>query len=268
MRKIFFRFFLKQAVSALLLSIPFLTGSAPAQTYLDNAGNPTFTTAYPVEGGFINIANGNLHIEIPVASYPQRGKLGFTGKFVYDSRIWKVVTIGGSSSWQPTVIPGSQGGWRFITTGDIGTVSYKNAGGVCKIEGEFGWGWYPYTKHVGFNWTDPYGTTHNFPGTTIEPGEYCGIDEPTFTSMATDGSGYRMIVSNYTQAVVHAPDGTQVYPVVKDTNGNFFSKDANGDTIDTRNQKPIIRLVDPPGSNTTKYQFLKVGGGRSDVTVV
>src|SRR5229473_2722108 len=72
-----------------------------AQGYLAQGGNPTFNTATPVELGFVNAANGNLHLEIPLSSFPQRGSRGLSARLVYDSRIWKVVTSLGNQSWQP-----------------------------------------------------------------------------------------------------------------------------------------------------------------------
>src|SRR5260221_14619518 len=65
-------------------------GAAWAQnSYMDEPGIPAFTTAFPVEHGFINLANGNLHIEIPIATYPQRGNIkALHARLVYDSRFW------------------------------------------------------------------------------------------------------------------------------------------------------------------------------------
>ena len=42
-----------------------------AQNYLGQTGAPTFTTALPVELGFLNAANGNLHLTVPLGSFPQ-----------------------------------------------------------------------------------------------------------------------------------------------------------------------------------------------------
>src|SRR5437764_1030259 len=53
--------------------------------YLDRVGIPDFTVADPVESGFINLANGGLHLEIPMAQLAQRGKAPFSIKLVYDS---------------------------------------------------------------------------------------------------------------------------------------------------------------------------------------
>jgi len=63
------------------------------QSFLDEPGIPAFTTAFPIEHGFINLSNGNLHLEIPIASYPQRGDLkALHARLVYDSRIWTIRT--------------------------------------------------------------------------------------------------------------------------------------------------------------------------------
>src|SRR5579871_3327332 len=72
------------------------TGMASVgQDYQSQTGSPTFSVMQPVPYGVVNLANGNLHVEIPLASAPQRGSLQFVAKLVYDSRIWHVVKIGG-----------------------------------------------------------------------------------------------------------------------------------------------------------------------------
>ena len=91
---------------SLLLLAACITAVAQAQ-YLLETGSPTFATTEPVPMGFINIANGNLHIEIPIANVPQRGGRPFVAKMVYDSRIWKIVDNGTSQSWQPTNVYGT-----------------------------------------------------------------------------------------------------------------------------------------------------------------
>ena len=62
-----------------------------AQDYVSQTGSPAFSANQPVVFGFVNLANGNIHLEIPIASAPQRGELAFALKLVYDSRIWQVV---------------------------------------------------------------------------------------------------------------------------------------------------------------------------------
>src|SRR5262244_2102825 len=111
-----FRFVFCVAFVGLVLAAPLGT---PAQDYSLQTGSPAFTTALPVELGYVNIGNGNVHLEIGLSSLPQRGAPPFTAALVYDSRIWK---IGGTSSasWQPTNVANSQGGWRYIDNGVAG----------------------------------------------------------------------------------------------------------------------------------------------------
>jgi len=69
-------------------SICFVKTSS-AQNYIYDAGTPAYTTALPVELGFINAGNGDLHLAIPLVSSPQSGKRQFSAALVYDSNIWK-----------------------------------------------------------------------------------------------------------------------------------------------------------------------------------
>ena len=58
-----------------------------AQGYLTQVGNTPFQTTIPVEMGYYDASTGNLHIAIPLGSWPQRGSHGFSAALVYDSRI-------------------------------------------------------------------------------------------------------------------------------------------------------------------------------------
>ena len=137
-----------------------------AQTYLNSAGSQTFTTALPVELGYVDASTGNLHLEIPLVSYPQRGNLGFSARMVYDSRIWQTAWNGTSQVWQPTNIPSSQGGWRFVTSANVGgAFSSMNGGRRC----EDGTIYHPYSAQ----WRDGNGTLRNFPNIAFKAGPTC-----------------------------------------------------------------------------------------------
>lgn len=187
--------------------------SANAQ-YTTSAGTPTFTTALPVEMGFTNVSNGNLHLEIPLASFPQRGSLTYNARLVYDSLIWKMV----GTAWQPTNVPNSMGGWRLVTGGEPGTVTSLIANVPCDTPPPIK----TRTRFFNFTWTAPDGTSHLFPITTMRDTTICQEGIPSGSAMAEDSSGYTMSVTNFSSATVFAPDGTQVFPSVMDTNGNFF----------------------------------------------
>lgn len=238
----------------LLLLLVIGAGLAEAQDYITAVGRPTFTTHDSVELGFVNVANGNMHLEIPLATFPQRGR-AVDIRMVYDSRIWRVFDDGVSRSWQPTNVPGA--GWRFVSSVDRGSVTYEEAYFDC---GDGTWTF----LYGPFYWTAPDGTVRKFAISTREGVPQCLIDRPGGSAMAEDSSGFRMNVTNYTIATVIAPDGTQLYPTAKDTNGNYFSVDANGNIIDTLQRTPVTKTV---VGNQTHYDILTSQGTRSRYTV-
>src|ERR1051325_3320707 len=120
--------------------------------YLQETGSPTFSAREDIAMGYVNVANGNLHIEIPIAASSQRGGRVFTAKMVYDSRIWKIVDNGFSQSWQPTNVPGTQVGipgaqlgWRLIYTGG-GTAEYDTITSSC-VSGGANYYWQRYQNY-------------------------------------------------------------------------------------------------------------------------
>jgi RHS repeat-associated protein len=243
-----------------------LTSSATfGQTYLDEIGIPTFTTALPVELGFVNLANGNMHLEIPIASYPQRGKPTLVGRLAYDSRVWIVNPNGlNGYQWQPT------GGWHFMPGAEPGYVSYTYSQQLpnCRM----GTTIYQTTTYNGFSWQESNGTTHNFMITLTQNYACPQNNISSFGSYATDNSGFYMNVVNYGQTItVTAKDGTQVYPKVQDTNGNYISTDPNtGNYIDTLQRTPFT-FSGSTGNCTpscqTTINFLNSQGTRSQVTL-
>src|SRR5262249_18811650 len=45
-------------------------------------------------GGYldsVNLSNGNLTVHIPLASYPQRGGLGYSPRVIYNNKGWSVI---------------------------------------------------------------------------------------------------------------------------------------------------------------------------------
>ena len=124
--------------------VGFLPICARAQSYVYQIGKPTFTTALPVENGFINVANGNLHLEIPLGNFPQRGGRSLSGRLVYDSRIWEPI----QGSWQPVSVPGNLGGWRYETNVDGGSVSFLTGTHGCRVINQLD----SWTSYSDFQW--------------------------------------------------------------------------------------------------------------------
>ncbi len=202
--------------------------------YLTRVGVPPFTTAMPVEHGFINLATGDLHIEIPLGSFPQRGGQSYEAKIVYDSSIWTP----SSGAWGPNNVAegySGRGGWRLVTSGNSGYVAYDDRpAGSCNIDNQ--------TTNNTFNhfsWTEADGTVHNFRTqtawtVTVRYTTACGTGSwpgAPRDAVSDDGLGYHIFVTAgclqpycKPSATVYAPDGTRVNGgTVRDSNGNFYN---------------------------------------------
>src|SRR5438067_3047242 len=213
------------ALSLVLL----LANFAHAQDYINGTGSPTFTTSQSVELGFLDVSNGNLHLEISITSPPQRGPLLLGEKLVYDSRMWRIVNNGASQVWQPT---NANSGWRFVHIRRSGTVTYDANIFDC-TNGQPG----TYTDYTNFVWSSPNGTKIRFP---VETKSGCSADVSSNDAFASDASGFHMWVSNFTQAYVIEPGGTQVFDVPRDTNGNYINQNGNLDAVDTLGRIPVV----------------------------
>src|SRR5258706_5914639 len=250
---------------------------ANAQDYLLQTGVPPFTVESPVEFGFVNLANGNLHLEIPLDSFPQRGGHPLSAAFFYDSRFWQAV----NNTMQPVNYTGYQHElvqWRFVTSADPG----KRGGYSSKTYscgGTFGG---TRTNYYNFRWIFPDGSTKSFPGTStwyVDPN--CAKDgykaTPTSRAQAGDASGYLMVVNSYYSPTVYGPDGTQVgtdtccsiqNPI--DTNGNYVSDASFSDPtkVDTLDRKPFVVTNSCNGnSNQICHDILNSQGTTYRVTV-
>jgi len=210
-----------------------------AQSYLQNIGVPTFTTKLPVENGFINAANGNLHLEIPLGSFPQRAGAPDKIVLMYDSAIWSPA----SGTWQPTNVAstindGSFGGWRIVTSRDAGFFSYgETDSGYCSQTDNYYWA--TYSPWI---WVAPDGTQHSFQDSSgnavttlgpIDPADcgYSGNGIPNASGYASDGSGFFISITNFTTATVYAPDGTKIYScnyMYNCPGGPYATEDPNG----------------------------------------
>lgn len=239
-----------------------------AQTYLNTVGDPSFGVNVPVPNGYINIGNGNLHLEFPLATLKQRGDLKLNERLVYDSRIWDIVHYSGYY-WWPLNIPNAQLGWRYVQGNETGTlgISYSQAQSMSCYNGTYQ---EPYTENtVYYNWTDPQGTVHPFNAyATTEDMPYGCIGVQGGPVLVGYGSGYATDASGYYATL--APDGygnvnvavkdsagTQVYPQVIDRFGNYWSSDANQNLVDDLGRTPVIQTV---SGNVTYYDVLAPNG--------
>ena len=253
-----------------------LIGPSPidAQNYLYGTGDQTWGINIPIENGFINVANGQVHLEIGLANHAQRGSLSLNEALVYDSRIWQIVANGSSYSFQPTNVPNSMAGWRFINGSATGNLQVITQTQNMDCYNGNPSGMQPAYYTYWFNWTDPSGALHEFPVQTQQPisgfcqgapaGQYTIPDIPTGSAYAADSTGYFIFVTNHTTATIFDPDGNEVYPAIIDRNGNTFSTYANGNLIDTLGRTPVTKTT---SGNQIYFDVLTIGGARKRYTV-
>jgi YD repeat-containing protein len=258
--------------ASFLLALCCLWPSASrAQAYLTQIGNTPFSTRTPVEMGYHDASTGNLHIEVPLGTWPARGSHSFTAALVYDSRIWFIGTPGGTKTWQPTNLPVSNwAGWRLVTNPALGGgTNYTTQILSCSCPEPPCHNTPKYYIYSNFTWTDPYGTVRTFPMSTEYDPHNCDSNDPTASALANDSSGYLMSVTNYTQiSYVKAPDGTTVFPGFEDTNGNYFSTDSGGNVIDTLGRTPVKVTTNCNGNSALIcYDVLNSQGSTSRYTV-
>src|SRR5579859_2251305 len=195
------------------------TTIAQGQNYLTSTGSPSFSAPVPVELGSVDAASGNLHLSIPLGSFPQRGTSqpqGFT--LEYDSGLWIPVALSLSTTqWEINdQVPGwILGGWYY---------SFEASGSSISSEVTQGcW--------TDFTWPDQNGTPHSFHvNMSYIGGQGC---PSTGDAFATDSSGFHIYITA-NDTLVYAPDGTLVHSeqmrdqnnrriITKDSNGNYMS---------------------------------------------
>jgi YD repeat-containing protein len=268
---------MRRTLYVFLLIISLITAIAVTRAdaqnnYLYGTGNPTWGVNIPIENGFINVANGNVHIEIPIGSEPQRGSTSLTESLIYDSRTWQIVSSGSSYSFQ------SEGGWSFGGTAYGGqglNLSYITNTANCVNSS----GSNVYSEVI-FTWIDSTGTSHIFaPGiyevnglnATVCPyGNTAGIvDTPSGTGYAVDGSGYYISAFNYgAEEAIFDQNGNQ--GAFEDRNGNYigvtYTEPPTTFTFtDTLGNNSFVETEE--NSTTTYLDVMTIGGAKKHYTI-
>lgn len=256
---------------AIVAVILFAGSAIYAQDYVYAIGSPAFGVNIPIENGYINVANGNVHLEFPLAQHSQRGNLRLNERLEYDSRIWKIVKNGSNYLWQPTNVPNSMAGWRFVSGAEAGSIQ-TNLGyymsGSCLSDGEGSDNDFTVTFQYWYAWTDPSGAVHPFDTywTVNETNGQCYTppNDEYNSGFALDASGYRIVLTGTDDQQPNISildgNGTQVYPQVIDRYGNYWSSDSSGNLVDDLGRTPVITSTN---GNQIYYDVLTEGGGRA-----
>jgi len=177
----------------LTMAFIFFSGSLGAQV---PTGIPPFSSS---AGGpdVIDLANLNVHLDIPVINKPGRAGLNFTYDLNYDSSVWYPVGSIGSQLWMPVSV--NNWGWRGITEVTTGYVSYNSVTVPwCLVGGQ-----YYGQQTTDSNWVyhDQFGVPHPFIGNVVitqGAPAYCNGSTTNLNATSADGSGALLTTSGET----------------------------------------------------------------------
>jgi len=219
-----------------------------AQNYLTSTGVPGFATPYPAEMGTVDASSGNLHLEIPLGSFPQRGGTGsLVPKLLYDSHIWNATSVddGAATVWSVGYGAFSVSeGYPVVVTPTSG-YSLGTTNSLCDND------WVV---------SDDSGVQRYFNIVSGQSVNQCSSG----SAYATDSSGFMLQVTSSDIALsgycatYFAPDGTMM-PISQslsctvqgagareDSNGNYLGEDSSevallgwGDIVDTVGRHPL-----------------------------
>src|SRR6266403_3006806 len=185
-----FKFGKRMSFAALIIIAAAVICSAQSSMDYSLQGQaPSCTNADPFPGGFVNVSNGNVHLEIPLGNYPQRGGSALQAAVTYDSRIWMPFNNGSYTIWMSQAqYPRDwiANGWAYSTNRWPG--SYSSASAILPCNG----GSLANTQLGPFVWTDLKLSSHAFP-VIVQAGD-CPGQILSGDAYALDGSGYHLFI--------------------------------------------------------------------------
>lgn len=243
---------------------------AAALLFTQTCRAQTVGTGFPMFGSFdssstdtINRYNLNSVLIMPVVSGSGRN-LNFNYFVSYNSFVW---AIGSSPQTGPTWVPNFYGTfgngplpWGWNTNLVTGGVTFNTTTTSCGGSGST-------STYNGFLWVAPDGTQRSFPITTVNVGTCGGTSVSTGNAASSDDSGYHMWVTSYTTSTIFGPDGTQVYPSSKDTNGNFTSSSVGLNETDWTDSAGHLILKIISGASTIQYKVSAPDGTYQTTTL-
>jgi RHS repeat-associated protein len=235
------RFFF--SLSALILCL-----AAVALAQSSETGLPPFGSFHGSDFEMVSLKNGNLHVEIPLWSLPQRSAP--TGlRLVYDMPSWEVDKSNPTpttTQWTVAPVSGEKVYWNIFDD-PVGPVSTKhdvvpktctfvNAGTGNRESRN-------YQVYVNYVMTDNHGTKHPFNlRHVIPPNDGCGdLNGNTDTGFALDGTGYKATVISNGNVVQY-----EMANDIGQFNGNFGNELSTGGstTIQTDANGVVLSRID------------------------
>lgn len=215
----------------------------------------------------INLGNLNVRLVIPVLHKPGRGGQDFNYDITYDSSVWRPVTSGGTTTWQPDAL----WGWNGSIPRAAGYVTYYTGSlESCRFFQETQW----ITEHYHFlsDWVyyDGFGTPHPMIGGIQDGGAPdCGPDNYALLT-TNDGSGYKYETDTETLYTVFGAVGVLIGQTFTDRNGNKINVNGSGQFFDTLSSSTPVLTVASTGSPTTQttYTYTAPSGASAAFTMI
>ena len=254
---------MKLSSLARLLSILLASVSAFGQTVSNGqtlsdgnqTGFPVFGTFHGSDLDLVSLSAGNVHIEIPISSFPQR-KGQFTYKFVYDTGSYTLTYYKDPSGvyWDVAITPDSMSVFGGRLTTPFGwSVSYVEDPISCSAASTPGGPPADYTNFLRHNYllSDPNGTKHPLalsytyvPSNSIRCPQSPPGDQTTGLTLDGTGIWVQVINSGMQAGQIILKDGSHVENGSwKDSNGNTAS--ASSDMLGRNN---FVQSAGPNGS--------------------
>ncbi len=254
-----------------LLSALMLCSTVLAFAQSSETGLPPFGSFHGSNFDLVSLKSGNLHVEIPLWSLPQRAAPNTGLRLVYDMPSWQVDKSHPTPStmqWTVAPVSGEKVYWSYFSdpAGPRGT-KHDTITKTCFWFAPDGRLPFQYDVHVNYVMTDSHGTKHpfNLRHVVTHPDDRCTDPEPsTDTGFALDGSGYK--------ATITANNGNVQYQMADDIgqfNGNLGSELSTGGstTIQTGQNNVVLYRIDSVlDSDGNSQQFRVDYGSVSSLT--
>jgi hypothetical protein len=221
----------------------------------------------------VNLGSLNVNFTIPVLHKAGR-EMPFTYDLSFDNSIWTPVTSSGTTSWQP---PTSGFGWNGLGEYQAGKLTYGTYSFTAPCNPPNNMTNVTVTVYSNWVYTEPSGAAHSLGGaTTQNTGGSCPQREfSTAAGASTDGSGYTLNVTNFTNGVLYSrPGKTLNLPInlpsggastVTDANGNQIVTNSSGTFIDTLGQ--TVLTAAGGGASPLTFTYTAPSTGAAAVTV-
>jgi RHS repeat-associated protein len=239
------------ALTTAFCSAQVITGTPPFGSF---AGGPDV----------VNLANLNVHLNVPVFSRSGRG-LPFNFYLTYDNSIWYPVTTSGTTTW--TSVAGIGWNGSEVNVGSVVPTLTYSTSGTCGSIPHLG-----ITSYSIYAWayTDGFGTRHPFSATSTMTVNTCtGSSSTGFTgALATDLSGYSLSVTGITVVSLYSADGNLINTSagsIQDRNGNKITK-SSGVFTDTLGTTALTVSGSGTPASPTHYTYTAPSGANAVYT--